>query len=129
MWNYNETPEYIRCCEELGISVEVKDAIKSWARTVGKVTTNRQKLFHRSAHNIFEIWVARVPNPDANRGSSGGFRLVYFLNTKESGIYVDKIEHRADLGGKTERPRDQQRATAYLEELKEYLIRELESER
>lgn len=127
MWNYNETPEHIRCCEELGISAEIKDAIKNWARTVGRVTTNRQKLFHRSAHNIFEIWVARVPNPDANKGNSGGFRLVYFLNIKESAIYVDKMEHRANLGGKNERPKDQQRATAYLEELKEYLIRELEN--
>lgn len=127
MWRFNKTPEHINCCEELKISQEISDAIESWATAVGRVQTNRQKLFYRSAHNIFEIWVARIPNPDANRGNSGGFRLVYFLNLKEAAVYVDKIEHRADIGGRNERPKEQQRFTNYLEELKKYLTRELEN--
>ncbi len=127
MWLYNKTPEFIQCSEKLELSKEVLDAIESWAKSVGRVQTNKQKRCFCSPNNIFEIWTARVPDPDANRGTSGGFRLVYFFNIKESAIYVSKIEKRNSLGGKTERPKDQQKFTEYLEELKKYLLRELDN--
>lgn len=127
MWQYNKTSEFIKCCEKLEISQEILDAIESWAVSVGRVQTNKQKNYFRSPKNIFEIWVARIPDPDSNKGTSGGFRLIYFFNLNEKSIYVDCIERRQNLGSKTERPKDQQKFTNYLEELKNYLLKELDN--
>ena len=118
MWKFNLTQEHIRCSEKLKISDEVSNAIERWAVTVSRIQTNRQKHYFRSPNNIFEIWVARIPNFDTNIGNSGGFRLVYFLNLKESSIYIDKIEKRANIGTKKERPKDQKRFANYLKDLK-----------
>ncbi len=126
MWTYNQTPQYIKDSEELGLSEDLKNRIKDWAQQVQRYQTNRTKLFFRSPHNIFEIWDGRIPDPDSNRGSSGGFRLVYFFNLQDKAVYVDKIERRGDLGGKHERPKDQQKMNKYLDTLKKYLLSELD---
>ena len=126
MWKFNSTAEYVDCCEKLNLSSVITEAIKRWAVSVGRISTNKQKRYFCSPRNVFEIWTARIPDPDTNTGSSGGFRLVYFLNISDGSVYVDRIERRSNLGGKNERPRDQQRFTEYLENLKVYLLRELD---
>src|SRR3989344_5056896 len=123
MWTFNITPEYIRCCEGLCLSQEVKDAIERWAVTVGRTPTKLQKPLFRTENKIFEMWTARLPDPDSNKGKSGGFRLIYFFNLHESSIHVDRIERRDEKGGRNERPRDQQKGTAYVESLKEHLAK------
>lgn len=128
MWQYNETATFVKSADELGLSQIVRDALKSWAVSVGRVQTNKTKHFFRSPRNVFEIWTARVPDPDRNKGASGGFRLVYFFLIAESAIYLDRIEHRSDLGGRSEHPKSQREFTTYLNDLKSYLIKEFDSE-
>lgn len=127
-WIYNETAEFVRCAEELELSDMVRDSLRSWAPTVGRVQTNKTKRVFCSPKNNFEIWVARIPDPDSNRGSSGGFRLVYFFNLREQSIFLDKIERRANMGFKDEKPREKHKFDAYIESLKTYLLKELETE-
>lgn len=127
MWIYNETSEFVRCCEDLSLSKDVREAIEAWAKTTGRVQTNKTKLYFRSPKNIFDIWDARIPDPDHNKGSSGGFRLVYFFNLTESSIYVDKIDRRADRSGRKEHPKTQQVHEKYLRELKLSLVRDWEN--
>lgn len=121
MWVYNETEEFIRSKNSLRLSNKVLTALQDWSQTVGRVQTNRTKLFFRSPSNIFEIWTGRVPDPDNNKGCSGGFRLVYFFKLTENAVYLDKIEHRSSVGGKNEHPKEQQKFTNYLNNLKESL--------
>lgn len=126
MWDYNETPDFIRSSEELNLSQKVRDSIKAWAVSVKRQITNRSKLYFRSPNNIFEIWNARLPDPDSNKGTKGGFRLTYFFNLADNSINLGEMERRDKLGGRRERPRDHQKYENYLKELKKYLLRELD---
>lgn len=128
MWEYNETSEFVECAEQLELSEQIREALKSWARSVNRTPSKRCKIYFRSPNNIFEIWTARIPDPDSNRGSRSGFRLAYILNLTEDAIYVDKIEQRANLGSRRERPRDMRRFNQYLDSLKEHLLERFESE-
>lgn len=127
MWVYGETSEYIKSSEKLGLSDEVRGAIKSWAQSVGRVQTNKQKNYFKSEKGAFEIWSARIPDPDTNTGSSGGFRLIYFFNLKDCSVFVDRVEKRSKMGFKREHPREKQKFENYLLALKKYLIIELEN--
>ena len=127
MWEYNTTPEFIKSSEELGLSQLVLDSLENWAITIYRVQTPKTKCCFRSPNNKFEIWIARIPDPDSNKGCSGGFRLVYFFILEKNSIYLDRIERRNDLGGKRERPRDQQKFNSYFMELKKYLMDKIES--
>lgn len=127
-WTFNKTPQFIRSAEELGLSIEVLEGLEQWAVSVPRIQTNRTKRFFCSPHNAFEIWTARIPDPNSNRGRSGGFRLVYFFTLKEQAIYLDRMEHRSEIGGKDERPREQAEFTGYLNALKNELFKEFETE-
>ncbi len=122
-WQYVETHDYIETSKELELSEEIREAIKRWATSAGRVPTNKQRLCHRTPRNKFELWNARIPNPDANRGASGGFRLTYFFNLIDESIYLGRIEKRSDLGGRNEHPRDQRKYDAYINALSDYLLR------
>lgn len=126
-WIYNESADFIRSSEELNLSNEVKDFIKNWAVSFRRQVTPRSKRYFCSPNNVFEIWVARIPDPDSNKGTSGGFRLVLFINLSDRSINSCKIKHRDQLGEKRERRSDQQRNEEYLKELKECLLKELDS--
>ncbi len=128
MWTYNETTDFVKSSEEAGLSDQVREAIKQWSKDVRREQTNKTKLCFRSPKNIFEIWSARIPDPDHNKGASGGFRLVYFFILNEKGIHMCKIEGRRDMGFKNERPKDKVRYEKYLKELKKYLMDELEAD-
>ena len=127
MWLFNKTSEFVESCKDLEISDEIVIAIENWITTVGRIETGRQKLVFRSPHNIFEIWVARIPDPDSNKGKSGGFRLVYFLNISDNSVFVDKLESRAAIGFKSERPKDKRKFQTYIAELKKYLLEKLDN--
>ena len=126
-WNYNETPEFVDDAGELELSQEVRDALKSWAETVKPIASKRNRRCFMTPANRFSVWNAKIPDPDSNKGSSGGFRLVYFIDHKESLIYMDKIEKRAGLGFGDERPKDKRRYDSYLLGLEEAL-KKLEKE-
>ena len=120
-WIYVEREQFVRMCEKVDISVTVRDAIKLWAPTVSRFELSRQKLVYRSPKNRYEAWIAGIPNPDSNKGKSGGYRVVYFLDLIENTINLDFIEERKELGFRNEGHRKKDRYNDYIRELKEYL--------
>ena len=120
-WVYVEREQFVRMCEKVGISMEVREAIKLWAPTVSRFELSRQKLVYRSPKNRYEAWAAGIPNPDSNKGKSGGYRVVYFLDITECTINLDFIEERKELGFRDEGPRKKERYNGYIQELKKYL--------
>jgi len=107
--------------EKAGVSKTVREAIKLWAPTVSRFELSRQKLVYRSPKNRYEAWAAGIPNPDSNRGKSGGHRVVYFLDLTEGTINLDFIEKRKELGFRNEGHRKKDRYNDYIAALKEYL--------
>lgn len=120
-WVYVEREQFVRMCEKVGVSIAVREAIKLWAPTVSRFQLSRQKLIYRSPNNRYEIWTARIPNPDSNKGKSGGYRIVYFLDLTESTINLDFIDERKNLGFGDEGHRKKNRYSDYVRELKEFL--------
>jgi len=120
-WIYVEREQFVRMCEKVDVSVTVRDAIKLWAPTVSRCELPRQKLVYRSPKNRYEAWAAGIPNPDSNRGKSGGYRIVYFLDIVERAINLDFIEERKELGFKDEGRRKKDKYNDYVRNLKEYL--------
>ena len=120
-WVYVEREQFVRMCEKTEVSVEVREAIKSWAPTVTRQQIPRQKLVYRSPKNRYEAWAAGIPNPDSNKGKSGGYRLIYFLDLIENTINLDFIEERKELGFRDEGHRKKDRYNDYIRELKDYL--------
>lgn len=120
-WIYVEREQFIRMCEKVGVSTAVRDAIKLWAPAVSRFELSRQKLVYRSPKNRYEAWAAGIPNPESNRGKSGGYRVIYFLDIIECTINLDFIEERKELGFHNEGYRKKDRYNDYIRELKEYL--------
>lgn len=121
-WVYVERESFIRMCEKANVSSEVREAIKIWAPTVSnKYETPRSKLIFRSISNRHEAWSAGIPNPDSNRGKSGGFRVVYFLDTMERTISLDHIEIRKEMGYKNEGKKKKDAYNDYVREVKKFL--------
>ncbi|MDO8511768.1 MAG: hypothetical protein Q7S57_00705 [bacterium] len=118
-WVYVERENFVRMCEKAGISIVVRTAIKTWAPSVSNLyQLARQKLIYRSPKNRYEIWAAGIPNPDSNRGKSGGYRVVYFFDLTEKTINLDFIEERKELGFKNEGQAKKNRYTDYVNQLK-----------
>lgn len=126
-WRVNKTNIYTHNVDREKISQEVLGDIDRWAGTVTLTQTNTFKCYFISPKRVFQIWNARLPDPDHRKGKSGGFRLVCFF--LEGMIFLDMIERRNDLGGKREHSRAQQEYTKYLEELKKYLMDTYESKK
>lgn len=121
-WVYVEREQFVRMCEKADVSAIVREAIKSWAPTVSnKYETSRSKLVYRSPKNRYEAWAAGIPNPDSNRGKSGGYRVVYFLDITGCTVNLDFIEERKELGFRDEGHRKKDRYNGYIQALKEYL--------
>lgn len=123
MWVYVEREQFVRMCEEIGISARVRDAIRLWAPTVSRFELSRQKLVYRSPKNRYEAWTAGIPNPDSNKGKSGGYRVVYFLDITEGTVNLDFIAERKGLGFRDEGHRKKDRYNEYISVLKKYLKR------
>ena len=120
-WVYVEREQFVRMCEKVGVSTRVREAIKSWAPTVSRFELSRQKIVYRSPKNRYEAWAAGIPNPDSNKGKSGGYRVVYFLDLTECTVNLDFIEERKELGFHDEGNRKKERYNGYIRELKEEL--------
>ena len=120
-WFYVEREQFVRMCEKVGVSAIVREAIRSWAPTVSRFEISRQKLVFRSPKNRYEAWAAGIPNPDSNKGKSGGYRVGYFLDLTESTINLDFIEERKELGFRDEGHRKKERYNNYIRGLKEEL--------
>ena len=121
-WNYIETESFIRSCEDSNISQNVRDSIKEWAKSVRRQITPRNARPFISPHNIFEIWIAGIGNPDANVGKSGGYRFVYYIHIHERKLFVDYIEERKNLKFKGSSGKNQKKWDKHFLELKKELL-------
>src|SRR3989344_2575451 len=101
-WALVEREQFVRMCEKVGVSQIVRDFIRAWAPSVSRYEIPSQKLIYRSPNNRYEAWSARIPNPESNKGKSGGYRLVFFLDMQTTTINLDFIEKRNNLGYKNE---------------------------
>jgi hypothetical protein len=120
-WTYVEREQFVRMCDKNNVSTEVREAIKSWAPTVSRCEAPRLKLVYRSPNNRYEAWSAGIPNPNSNKGKSGGYRIVYFLDLTGCTINLDFIEERKNLGFKNEGQNKKSKYEAYIRDLKESL--------
>lgn len=121
-WIYVEREQFIRMCDKLRISDTVREHIKLWAPTVSnKYETPRLKLIYRSPQNRYEAWAVGIPNPDSNKGKSGGYRIIYYLDVSGATINLDFIEERKNLGFKNEGYLKRDRYNDYIRTLKEFL--------
>lgn len=128
MRQINETQYFNKSSQNVS-SVTI-ESIKNWAQTVIRAQTPRNRLYFRSPSKKFEIWVARIPDKDADKGCSGGFRQVYFFvfnNDLLEDLYLDLLEDRRKIGYKKERPKDKEKFEKHLRKLKSELIESLES--
>jgi hypothetical protein len=125
--NVKETPNF----KEFSTILDEKslESVRDWAQTTQREQVQRNKLFFRSPHNKFEIWAAGIPNSAANKGKSGGFRLLYFYIFYEDceDLYLDFIDERQNLGFKNEHPKKKAKFEKYLKDLKKELLSSLES--
>ena len=108
-WDYIETESFVRSCEENSVSQIVTSSLKEWAKSVRREVTPRNKRAFVSPNNIFEIWIAGIGNPDANKGKSGGYRFIYYLSIKERKLFIDMIEDRKNLDFKGSSGKKQKR--------------------
>ena len=121
-WILVERESYVRMCDGNNVSDEVREYIKAWAPTFQNIyELSRQKKIYWSPHNIFEIWSVGIPNPNANKGKSGGFRLILFLDLTGKTINLDFIEPRDELGFKKEGPKKKSKYQEYIVALKSAL--------
>ena len=120
-WFYVEREQFVRMCDKAGIGATVRDAIKIWAPTVSRFELSRQKLIFRSPKNRYEAWAAGIPNPESNKGKSGGYRVVYFIDITERTINLDFIEERKELGFRSDGHRKKDRYNEYIRGLKDSL--------
>ncbi|MCK5592159.1 MAG: hypothetical protein KAI72_09410 [Candidatus Pacebacteria bacterium] len=126
-WNYIETEAFIRSSENIKISDLVKESIKEWSKQVKRQVTPRNKKVFGSPNNIFEIWAAGIGNPDANKGKSGGYRLLYYLHIAENKLFVDLIETRDNLNFKGSKRKGQKKWDNHVIELRKELLKKHEN--
>lgn len=126
-WNYIETEDFIRSCEENNVSQDVNDSIKEWAKSVRRQITPRNKRPFISPRNIFEIWIAGIGNPDANKGKSGGYRFIYYIHINERKLFVGRIEERKNLDYKGSKGKNQKKWDKHLIGLKKKLLEKYEN--
>ena len=93
-WDVIETENFVRSCERNNVPQEVIDSLRIWAKSARRQITPRNSRPFISPNNIFEIWMAGIGNPDANKGKSGGYRFVYYIIILESKLFIDIIEER-----------------------------------
>lgn len=121
MWSVNKTQSFIDSLKRHKVSSVTEDSIFAWAKTASFMQTSRMALISRGTNNAYEIWSVRIPDSDHKQGRSGGFRLICFYYTDSKNLYLDLMERRKDLGGKSEKPKAQQDYNRYVESLKTYL--------
>lgn len=119
-WQVNKTHTFVKCVEKEKISDSTVEAIETWIKTFTLVQTSSSKCVFISPTRIFQIWNVRIPDPDSKKGKSGGFRLICFFTSDEA--YLDLIESRKGMGFKQEHPKDKQRYTNYINDLKKELL-------
>lgn len=126
-WDVIETENFVRSCEDHKVSQDVIDSLRIWAKSVKRQITPRNARPIVSPNNIFEIWIAGIGNPDANKGKSGGYRFMYYVLINDRKLFIDIIEDRKNLKFKGSSGRNQKKWDTHLVELKKELMKKYES--
>jgi len=121
-WDVIETENFVRSCEKNNVSQLVIDSIRVWAKSVRRQIIPRNSRPFISPNNIFEIWIAGIGNPDANKGKSGGYRLMYYILISEGKLFVDIIEERDNLKFKGSSGKKQKQWDSHFLELKKEML-------
>lgn len=127
-WDVIETENFVRSCEDNNISQNVIDSLRIWAKSVRRQITPRNSRPFISPNNVFEIWVAGIGNPDANKGKSGGYRFLYYILISDKKLFIDIIEDRKNLKFKGSSGKDQKKWNNHLLELRKELMKKYESD-
>jgi mRNA-degrading endonuclease RelE of RelBE toxin-antitoxin system len=90
---------FLAKCEKLRISKEVIEGIDRWSSQVARVQSKNFRLCFRSPGNEFELWNAKLPDPDYKKGTRGGFRLLCVFILGEKKVFLVFIDRRNKLGG------------------------------
>src|SRR3989344_5229943 len=126
-WDVIETENFVRSCENNNISQDVVNPLRVWAKSVRRQITPRNSRPFISPNNIFEIWIAGIGNPDANKGKSGGYRFIYYTLISEGKLFIDIIEDRKNLKFKGSGGKNQKKWDEHFLELKKELLKKYES--
>lgn len=127
-WDVIETENFVRSCEDNNISQNVIDSLRIWAKSVRRQITPRNSRPFISPNNVFEIWVAGIGNPDANKGKSGGYRFLYYVLISDKKLFIDIIEDRKNLKFKGSSGKDQKKWSNHFVTLKKELMKKYESD-
>jgi len=124
-YSYRETEDFLKCCKKL------KDETKASRIKVGlekqaKFGIRRQpvktnKIIHRSPNGLYEIWSQRLPDPDANKGKSSAFRMIYILDLEVNAFYADVFFSRDDLDHRGSSGKKQKSWDKRVEDLKKLI--------
>ncbi len=121
-WEVNKTRHFKKCCDKLRITQKVIESTEDCISDVNLVQSKKFRLYFRSPTNKFEIWNAKLPDPDYKKGTQGGFRLICYFIKEDKIAYLHYIERRGKLGDK-KRPREQKVYEEMLRSLKEKLTK------
>ena len=122
-WSVIETENFVRSCEKNNVSQDVVNSLRVWAKSVRRQITPRNSRPFVSPNNIFEIWMAGIGNPDANKGKSGGYRFIYYILISERKLFIDIIEDRKNLKYKSSSGKNQKKWDEHFLELKKELLK------
>lgn len=70
---------------------------------LGAVIPNVSTKLKRKQISPIKVFKLRLPNPDANKGKRGGFRIIYYLNHDISLLRLLSIYYKGDKENITER--------------------------
>lgn len=127
-WDVIETENFVRSCERNSISQDVINSLREWAKSTRRQITPRNCRPFVSPNNIFEIWMAGIGNPDANKGKSGGYRFIYYVIISEFKLFIDIIEERKNLKFKGSSGKNQKKWDDHFLELKKELLKRYEKQ-
>ena len=105
---------------------KIRESIEIWAVNVKVVQTHteRTKRVYVSPCNPYQIWVASIGDPNARKGKSGGYRVLYILDVECHSIYITRLFPRNLLNCteiKGSSGKKQKQWDSYLEDLKKEL--------
>jgi mRNA-degrading endonuclease RelE of RelBE toxin-antitoxin system len=114
--NVSKNQEYIRRLKKICKPDfdKVTSAVENLLLTFNFCKTTRSDMVYRSPVNGVEIWELRIADPNSNRGSSGGFRLLVVYNKKDNAVFMDYIESRVKMN----KPKVKYKYNCYLATLK-----------
>lgn len=116
--NVQSNQTYIKFFKKNKIYAKVDSSIKNTLATFNFAETTRSNRIFVTPDGRTEVWEIRIPDPERNKGKSGGFRLLVIYKKKVNVVFLDWIMPRAELN----KPKVKQGYNRYLDGLKDKLV-------